>query len=245
MSSNDKQGSLVCVGTGITLGAHISTRTENLIKSADLVFCLMADSISELWIKEMHPNVISLQQYYQEGKSRLETYKEMVAEISSKVRDGNKVCGVFYGHPGIFAKVPHDAIKKVKALGLPAHMEPAVSADACLFADLGIDPGKFGCQQHEATQFLMHNRLFDPSSYLILWQVGVVGDRSLKKFSTDKEEKTLLMDRLLQKYPKNHQITIYEAATLPSAKPRIETIALSELANSKLNMHTTLAIPPA
>jgi hypothetical protein len=34
-------------------------------------------------------------------------------------------------------------------------MLPAVSAEDCLFADLGVDPGAAGCQSHEAADFLI------------------------------------------------------------------------------------------
>src|SRR3546814_12671609 len=39
------------------------------------------------------------------------------------------------------ALVPHKAIAQARAEGLEAHMEAGVSAEDCLYADLGIDPG--------------------------------------------------------------------------------------------------------
>jgi hypothetical protein len=35
--------------------------------------------------------------------------------------------------------------------GFDAVMLPGISAEDCLFADLGIDPGMIGCQSFEAT----------------------------------------------------------------------------------------------
>ena len=32
-----------------------------------------------------------------------------------------------------------------------------------------------GCQSSAATDFHIHNRVFDPSSSLDVWQVGVIG----------------------------------------------------------------------
>jgi hypothetical protein len=37
-------------------------------------------------------------------------------------------------------------------------MLPGISAEDCLFADLGIDPGIYGCQSYEATDFLANGR---------------------------------------------------------------------------------------
>ena len=47
-----------------------------------------------------------------------------------------------------------------------------------LFAALGIDPGKVGCQYFETSQYMFYQRQIDPSAYLVLWQVGVAGDKS-------------------------------------------------------------------
>ena len=94
----------------------------------------------------------------------------------TEVRAGKRVCGVFYGHPGVFAWSPHKVIEVARAEGFQAHMEPGISAEDCLYADLGIDPGRFGCQHFEASQLLFYERRIDPTAYLVLWQVGLVGD---------------------------------------------------------------------
>ncbi|HEX8756304.1 MAG TPA: hypothetical protein VF745_08190 [Steroidobacteraceae bacterium] len=57
----------------------------------------------ELWLAKMNSDVRSLQRYYPEGKSRLETYREMVDVMLVEVRAGKRVCGAFYGHLGVFA----------------------------------------------------------------------------------------------------------------------------------------------
>ena len=45
-----QKGSLVCVGTGMTLGSHISPLSRSYIEQADVVFVLVADGTTELWI---------------------------------------------------------------------------------------------------------------------------------------------------------------------------------------------------
>lgn len=238
-------GSLTCVGVGMKMGAHISPITESHIKNADVVFSLMSNGIVELWIEEMHPDVRSLQYLYEEGKSRHTTYHEMVSAIVNEVQKGKKVVGAFYGHPGVFAYVPHKAIETVKELGYPAHMEPGISAEDCLFSDLGIDPGKRGCQHYETSQFMFYQRQIDPSAYLILWQIGMAGDRSLAKYVTNGKYRKVLVKLLLSYYPKNHNVTLYEAAVLPIDRTRIETFPLQELPFKEVSQQTTLVIPPA
>jgi len=241
----DVRGSLVCVGTGMMLGAHIGPRARNHIAQADVVFVAVSDPMVELWIQGMHADVRSLQPFYAEGKSRRDTYRQMVEAMMLEVRAGRRVCGAFYGHPGVFALAPHMAVEQAREEGFDAQMEPGVSAEDCLYADLGIDPGTFGCQHYEASQFMLYRRRIDTSAYLILWQVGLAGDRSLRRFSTSSAERQLLVDLLAEDYPLDHDVIAYEAATLPIASPRRERIRLSRLAAADLKQETTLVVPPA
>lgn len=239
------KGSLACVGLGMTLGAHISPRSRNHIAAADVVFAAVSDPIVELWLQEMHPNVQSLQPFYGVGKSRHETYREMVAAMLDEVRKGKKVCGAFYGHPGVFARAPHVAVAQALAEGFDAVMEPGISAEDCLYADLGIDPGQFGCQHYEASQLMFYRRRIDPSAYLVLWQVGVAGDRSFGRFSTSPERLQLLVERLSEDYPLDHGCLLYEAPTLALHVARKEPIELRKLPGATLDIKTTMVLPPA
>lgn len=240
-----KKGSLACVGTGMMLGAHIGPRARSHIEEADVVFVAVSDPLVELWVQGMNRDVRSLQPYYSEGKPRTETYREMVAAMMAEVRAGRRVCGAFYGHPGVFAVVPHRAVAQAREEGYEAVMEAAVSAEDCLYADLGIDPGTYGCQHYEASQFMFYKRRIDPSAYLVLWQIGVAGDGSFAKFSTGPEFRAVLVELLGAHYPLDHAVLIYEAATLPIGTPRIEKCRLAELSTAVLFPSSTLVIAPA
>lgn len=245
MNNAVPKGSLACVGIGMTLGSHLSPRTRSYIEQADVAFVLVSDGIIEQWLQGMNKDMRSLQPYYQEGKSRMKTYREMVDAIMTEVRSGKRVCGVFYGHPGVFAWVPHKAIETARGEDYSAHMEPGISSEDCLYADLGIDPGARGCQHYEASQFMLYRRCIDPSAWLILWQIGVAGDKSLKRFSTGAAHRQVLVDVLSRNYPRDHQVIIYRAATLPFQAPRIDRLALEALPQADVGMADTLAIPPA
>lgn len=238
-------GSLVCVGIGMTLGSHITPLSRSYIECSDVVFAATSDGIVELWLAKMHRDVRSLQSLYQEGKSRAETYRQMVAAMLAEVRAGKNVCGAFYGHPGVFAGVPHDALAIARREGYPAHMEPGVSAEDCLYADLGIDPGKYGCQHFEASQLMIYRRRIDTSAYLVLWQVGVAGDRSLLRFATGAQYRQVLVDVLSRDYDPGHEAIIYKVATLPTQRPRIERVTIGQLPGADIDMHATVVIPPA
>lgn len=238
-------GSVVCVGTGMILGGHITPIAKSYIEQADVIFSLMSTGITERWVEEMHSDVRSLQPFYQEGKNRNITYNEMVEAILTQARAGKKVVAVFYGHPGVFACVSHRAISKASQENIPAHMEAGISAEDCLYADLCIDPGKTGCINYEASQFMFYQRNIDPAAHLILWQVGLAGDKSLEKFSTGKAYRQVLVDLLLETYPADHQVILYQAKVLAIDTMRSEHVALVDLVDAELFMHTTLVIPPS
>jgi precorrin-3B methylase len=238
-------GSLVCVGVGMTLGSHITPLARSYIEKSDVVYTVMPDGVMELWLMTMHSDVRSLQSYYGEGKPRPHTYRQMVSAMLGEVRAGKNVCGAFYGHPGVFTWPTHRALELAREEGYRAHMEPGVSAADCLYADLGIDPGKYGCQHFEASQFMLYRRRLDTAAYLILWQVGVAGDLSMARFSTGASHRRILLEVLLRDYDAAHEVILYSAATLPTSRPQIVRLPLSALPEAKCDMKTTLIVPPS
>ncbi|MCL1036778.1 SAM-dependent methyltransferase [Shewanella submarina] len=238
-------GSLTCVGTGILLGGHLSPLAQSHIEQADVVFSGMSDGFTEQWALGMAADVRSLQSLYGEGKSRNTTYDDMVNAMLDEVRQGKKVVGAFYGHPGIFAKASHLAVIKARQEGFDAQMIPGISAEACLYADLGLDPGKTGCQHFETTQLMLYQRRIDPSALLILWQPALAGDLAMGIRTTGRAERQLLVELLSQDYPLDHECILYEAATTALHDTRMERIVLSELPFARLELHTTLVLPPS
>ncbi|NKF49986.1 hypothetical protein G3R49_05295 [Shewanella sp. WXL01] len=246
-NKQNKQGSLVFVGTGLQLAAHIGALSKSHIEHADIVFSLVPDVFCEQWLVGLNPKHASLQPYYaQEGevKSRRDTYAQMVEAILQQVRQGLDVVVALYGHPGIFACVSHLAIKQAKVEGFEAQMLPGVSAEACLWADLGIDPGQAGHQSYETTQFMLYNHQINPYTHVLLWQIALAGEHSLTQFATTKDRLQILVEHLNQWYPLDHQVVIYEAPNLPLMSPRIDWLALKDLSDADLTMISTLMIPP-
>ncbi len=236
-------GELVVVGCGIQLGRHISQRCESEIRLAEVVMCLV-DPFALAMIRELRPDAINLGEHYADGKDRRLTYAEIDAAIMAQVRSNKRVCAVFYGHPGVFADVPHRVIRKARAEGFAARMEPGISAEACLYADLGIDPGRQGVQSLEATAFLCQERQLDSAGLVLLWQVALSGDLTCTRREATREGLQALVDKLLRWYPPDHEVILYEAARLPIEAPRMERLRLSELPEASYQEYTTLVILP-
>ncbi len=234
---------LVVVGSGIQFSRHVSERCLSEIREAQVVFCL-ADPFALAMIHSFRPDAINLGKHYAPGKDRRQTYREIDAAIMSEVRAGKRVCAVFYGHPGVFADVPHRVVRKARAEGIPARMEPGISAEACLYADLGIDPGHRGVQSMEATHFLVYDRQPDAAGLVLLWQVALSGDLSCTRLHAEREGVQALVDKLLRWYPPDHEVILYEAARLPIETPRADRLALRDLPTAHYEEYTTLVIPP-
>jgi hypothetical protein len=155
------------------------------------------------------------------------------------------VCAAFYGHPAVFVEPSHEAIRLARQEGFSARMLPGVSAEDCLFADLAVESQLFGWQSYEATDFLGMRRRFDPSAALILWQVGLLGERSVRKGMGCRPERLQrLTDVLRRSYPPRHPVILYEAAQFPIADPVIDRTTLASLPGKQVAPATTLYIPP-
>jgi uncharacterized protein YabN with tetrapyrrole methylase and pyrophosphatase domain len=240
-----KQGSLLVVGTGLKAGGQITPEAQSAIKNADKVFYVEGNSLIVSQIKSLNPNAETLLDLYAKGKPRYLTYMEMVERIITAVRSGLDVCAVFYGHPGVFVAPSHRAIRLARSEGYEALMLPGISAEDCIFADLVIDPARYGCQSYEATDFVIYRRVFDRRSTLVLWQVGVIGQVDYQGRIYDaKKGIDLLVEVLLESYPADYQAIIYEAAVFGLFLPRIEPVAIAKLGEAVLTGISTLVIPP-
>lgn len=238
-------GSLTIVGSGIMMVGQITLEAQSYIRAADVVYYLLTDPVTEDWVHENNPNSLSLETFYPGRVNRLDSYLEMTDAICASVRSGKDVTAVFYGHPGVFVFPSHAAIRTLRAEGLPARMLPGISAEDCLFADLGFDPALPGCQSYEATDFLVHDRRIDPRSHLVIWQVGVVGSVLYERDYDVSAGLSLLVKKLGTEIPFDHMVVVYEASRYPICPPRIDWIQLGELTNEMLTPISTLYIPPA
>lgn len=237
-------GLLAVVGTGIKAIGHMTLDARAWIASADEVHYVTTDPITEGAIRALKPHAQSLARFYAVGRARHDTYEAMTQTLLAGARAGRTVCAAFYGHPGVFVYPSHDAIRRARAEGIRAIMEPGVSAEDCLFADLGLDPAVVGCAQFEATDMLVYRRRPDPSAALIVWQIGAVGDLAWNPGRTNADNVRILADELAQWYGRDHVVVVYEAAQLPTCLPTILHVALHDLHLAPLSTASTLFVPP-
>jgi uncharacterized protein YabN with tetrapyrrole methylase and pyrophosphatase domain len=240
-----RRGSLTIVGTGIGLVGQATLEAADRMSRCEKLLHLVANPVMEAWVRGLNPTAESLADCYAPGKPRAASYAEMVERILSAVRTGADVCVAFYGHPGVFVNPSHRAIRLARLEGFHARMLPGVSAEDCLFADLGVDPADAGCQSFEATDFLEAQRTFDPSSTLVLWQIAAIRQNSVDGSQEIRQRGLKALARFLQRrYPRHHEVVVYEAAQLPICDPIIMRVPLSELGRTVVPALATLYVPP-
>lgn len=240
-------GELIVIGSGIeTVG--FSLGDEELIRSADAVFYCVADPATVVWLKTLRPDAYDLYVLYDDSKVRYTTYMQMSEALLYHVRDGRRVVGVYYGHPGIFVLSTHRAIAIARREGHRAVMRPAVCALDCLCADLGVDPCHPGLQTHEATDMLIRGRVPDTKLHVVLWQVGLIGEMGFRRKGYINEGFSIFVEYLQAIYGEDYPITHYVASRYPSIEPTIETYTLQELHDPRTQAEitgvSTFYLPP-
>jgi len=242
-----REGSLTVVGCGIRAPGQVTQEALVHIERATRVFSLVADPLAEAWLASINPMTQSLAGFYAVDKPREQTYEDMVATIVATVERGERVCAVAYGHPGVYAYPLHEAIRRVRALHLDATMLPGISAEDCLYAELGIDPAQTGACSFEATDFLIYDRHVDRTATLILWQIGVIGEWSYKRVAGvwNIDGVHALIERLERSYDRDHEVIVFQSARLITGESIVVRTPLHALAAAPITPLSTLVIPPA
>jgi uncharacterized protein YabN with tetrapyrrole methylase and pyrophosphatase domain len=236
-------GSLTVVGTGIQFAGHLTVEARLALERADVVLSILADPAARRQLERLNPRARSLKGFYEIGRPRSEAYAAMTEEILRHVRQGLAVCVAVYGHPGLFVRPTHAALAQAREEGFRTRLLPGISAEDCLFADLGVDPAGSGWQSYEATVFLEAGRAPNPDAALVLWQLGTVGN----ELTTRGGAPVLLPElvaMLLDVYPASHEVVVYEASVEAGFDPRIVRVPLGELTAEDVSPLATLYVPP-
>eukprot|EP01040_Poterioochromonas_malhamensis_P013314 gene13314-14628_t len=242
-------GRLTIVGTGMKALAHMTLESQAYIQQADIVLYAVADPLTADWIRKQSKSSLDMYQLYDNGKNRNITYAQMTGSILGELSKGKNVVAVFYGHPGVFAHPGHRAMVIAREEGYNVTMVPGISSEDCLYADLGIDPSRGGCQTLEATDFLIRNRNLQIDHHVILYQVGCVGEIGFNFQGFQNNGLTVLIHKLQELYGEEHQVINYISPQFSVGEPVIEVYSLKDLLrpefSKKVTGISTFYIPPA
>ncbi len=233
-------GQLIVAGTGIRAVGQLTLETVAWIEAADLVCHVLADPVTERWVADHARETEDLTRLHDPDAPRLHSYATMAARLVDHARAGRTVVGLFYGHPGVFTSPSHWAVELARAQGIEARMLPGISAEDCLFADLGVDPGQGAFAAFEATEMLMTDRRPVPDAHVVIWQIGVIAAQQLGAGSG----LGAFTHHLLRSYPADHVVTHYRAPQTVLGAPLRQQVALAALPTVKATVTSTLYIPP-
>lgn len=226
------------VGTGI-VGYNQLTREaiSALDESERLYWAGTQDFVLE-HIQEEHDidDVIDLNEEYNEGLDRMETYRRM----SDAVLDGaeeldSPVAFALHGHPFVFSVPSQLVVEKAAERGVTVKPQPGISALACVFADFNIDPMN-GFQMYEASDLLVREWELNPQVPTMIWQIGAVETVLYLDDWSKPERYTRFREYLEQFYPEDHEVELLQAATFPLANSDRITFELGEFES----MHETI-----
>lgn len=234
------KGRLIVAGSGIRAVGQLTLETVAWIEAADVVCYVLADPVTERWVLDHARDAEDLSQLHDPAQARLYSYATMAARLVDHARRGKTVVGLFYGHPGVFTSPSHWAVELAQSEGIDARMLPGVSAEDCLFADLGVDPGRGAFQAFEATEMLLTQREPAPDAHVVIWQIGVIAAQQLGTGAGLRA----FTDYLLRFYPADHEVVHYRAPQTAVGQPLRQNVRLADLPNVGASVTSTLYIPP-
>lgn len=243
-----RPGSLVIVGSGIKAIGQFTLEARAHVRRADVVYYNVIDPATARWIAEQNPRAVDLYTLYDNDKPRVTSYVQMAELMLRSVRRGADVVGVFYGHPGVFVDASHRAMAIARREGHVAYMLPAVSAIDCLFADLGVDPSRPGCQVVGATDLLLRRRPLLTECSVVILQVGLVGDFGFRLSGPANDGLPVLVRYLRDAYGDDHPVVNYVASEYPTVEPTIDRFTIAQLlepdVRRRVNEASTFYLPP-
>jgi hypothetical protein len=216
-------GSLVVVNAGVMAVNHVTVEARGWIKHSDKVFCWGVDPVTERWIAGLNENTKSL-----------ESAKALGERVSQFLRVGLTVCAVHAGDISAW----HEVLQMSRREGHRVVIVAGISADDCLFSDLGIDPMHHGVQIYMATDFLARSLMPDVSAGLLLRLAEDAGDPPRGACLPS------LVETLAARYGAEHEAILHEPARYSVCNPWIRRCLIGDLANASVTSQTRLYVPP-
>lgn len=204
----------------------------------------MNDPVTKQWIERYSKLSESLDPIYFSEHDRQISYDKIRDKILTELEIYNFITVVHYGHPTVFADPGLQSIIAAQKNSIETIIIPGISIENCLYADLKIDPGQFGCFHVEATELLLYDKIIDPTAHLCIWQSGMIGNRSVPKPDQTNNHLHLLKIKLKKYYPDDHLIILYEASMYPGVEPLIHQFTLSTIESQTIGTLSTLYVAP-
>lgn len=234
------------VGLGMGSADQVTREVDRVLQESEQVLFVDPSIGMQEYLSKRCSNVTDLSTLYQEGKNRLQTYKEMATVVIEAAMSNPPVTLALYGHPTVFAYPPFIIRSVANQLGLKVKVLPGVSAMDCILAELMIDPANEGLQMFEASDLLMRRRRLSTDMQTLIWQVGSLETGLYSTMTNRPERFGRFLDYLLEYYPSYHEVTAVFCSSHPAVPSTIFTFFLKDLLAVAEELHGgyTLFLPP-
>jgi hypothetical protein len=235
------------VGLGIVGVRHLTREAEACLGASRHAFVVDAGFGIGDHIAELGPVVHNLLGEYRDGRSRLETYRRMAAEVVAGALEEPPVAFAAYGHPTLFV-YPSALIRRAaEALGLDVYVAAGISCIDTILIDLDLEPGLNGLQIYDANALLVENRALDPEVPCLVLQPDAVESAFHSESPSRASRFRRLEAHLLRFYPPEHVVTSVRSATFPIFEPEVTSFRLDALSETfeARQLAGTLYLPPA
>jgi uroporphyrin-III C-methyltransferase len=227
--------------------SHLLPETARVLQASRQVLYLSHVPGVRSILESYNENVTDLLPLYKEQVDRLATYKEIAAAVIDAALKHPPVALAVYGHPLVLSVPSTILLRLGPDFGLRVKALPAISALDCLLADLGVDLVAIGVQVHEATDVLLYQRRLMPELATVLWQVGVLENRSYAENARSNPiQLSRLRDHLQKYYTPGHEVVAISSSVDEVSEPEVHRFRLHDLAAMAdlLHLGTTIYIPP-
>ncbi|PZF02822.1 hypothetical protein DEJ01_09860 [Curtobacterium sp. MCLR17_040] len=232
----DAEADLYLVGLGIGGFDQRTVEVDRLLRGAAAIYHLTAFH-EELQALSLG-NVEDLSSLYFSGRNAASTYEDMTAylrEQTRTVREYGYVCFLTYGHPlylvdTSWSLLQDDGGFRVKAIAATSFIDR-------LLCDLDYR-FDYGVQIYEANVFLAQMPAVEPSTPLILSQVGEVGSDEIAERGRKLEWLTPLFEQVGNRFPPDRQCDLIFSPYRSDMAPNVVTARVDELMTLASSVHT-------
>lgn len=226
-----KNAFLVVVGTGLFPAEHLTVEARAWLERADHVVHAHHDPDMIQWLIDLNPHIQAL-------PGNISIPGMSIGFIIELLATGKSVCLALPGHPAVYQSTGRSLVAAAREAGYRAWLTPAVTAEDCLFANLGVDPGRNGGQSFTATYLLLYQPVFDPTAALFLWGLDQIGQLS------HPAGLSLLQEFLERNYTGQHPLTLYTPPGSVGQAATMQTFSLTTLDQQYPRSDTLLYVPP-
>jgi len=237
------------VGVGIKGGLQLTIEAIQAIKRCDKVYVLHSSTDFKAELKENYnQNLIDCGIFYQNELERRAVFKRIATVIVKELLENEnlKIAFVVTGNPLFLVSACEFLIAAEEDYGINVQVISGVSSFDTVLSDLKIDVG-YGASMYDATLFLSDNVIPVTNVPLLLFQLATTNNTQLIKGKIPTQILKPLIDKLINLYGENHEVTFVTSSFNVFMNSEIIKITLKDILNSeRVNLTTrpTLYVPP-